>query len=179
MVQGKALVGGVDGKIWVQIGVVNMGHAELHRQLLQFAVAVGDADGTDMIAFAEDELEDLYPIAVDPFRMGDHFHIFPRQRDACGDQFRRAFDFDQAQPTGAALGQTIQVAECRDIDPVLPGNGENGFILAGADILIVDFESQNTGRFNLAIKGPASRVRRGCHTASLAAAILQALAGQQ
>ena len=58
VVDGEALVGGVDGELGVAIGQADVGQALLLGQGLQFAMAVGDADRADVIALGEEQLED-------------------------------------------------------------------------------------------------------------------------
>ena len=57
VVDGEALVRGVDGELGVAIGQADVGQALLLRQGLQFAMAVGDADGADVVALGEEQLE--------------------------------------------------------------------------------------------------------------------------
>ncbi len=144
VIQREPVVGSVNRQPGIEIFIPNMGNAESNSQILKFAMPVGNADRTDMIAFREQQLQDLPAILLYPLGVADHFHSFPGVGHAGGNQFRRARNLDKTQAAGASFGQAIEMAERRDKDIVLSGHGQDGLILPCTDILAIDFKGQNS-----------------------------------
>jgi hypothetical protein len=61
----------------------------------------------------------------------------------------RTMDLDHTQPAGAVGGQCLVVAERRDLDPVLTGNGEQCLVLAGTYIPVIYPERQDADGINV------------------------------
>ena len=115
-------------------------------------MTVGNAHRTDVVSFGEEQFEDFLPVIHHPFGIGDDLHVLPRQGHTGREQFGSTFDFDNAQPAGAAFGQAVQMTEGRYIDAVLAGNGQNGLIFSGADIPVIYLESQDADRIEIAVR---------------------------
>ena len=69
---------------------------EFHCQVLQFAVAVGHADRAHVVAFGQQQFDDLAAVPVEPRRAGAHLHAFPDGGNAGGQQFAVAGHLHQA-----------------------------------------------------------------------------------
>ena len=64
VIDDETLVRGIDRMPRLEVGHVDVGHADLPRQVLQFAVAVRDADRADVIALREQQLDDRPAVAL-------------------------------------------------------------------------------------------------------------------
>ena len=63
-----------------------------------------------MIALGEQQLQHHPAILLQARRLGRDLHSFFNQRDAGGLQSSRTLHFHQAQPAGAHVGQTVEMA---------------------------------------------------------------------
>ena len=140
VVDDEAVVRTIHLHLRVAIREVHVRDLQTLRQGLQFAVAVGDADRADVVALGEEQLQNRAPIAVQALRVGRDLHALGDAGHAGGQQLVGALDLDQAQPAGADGRQAPQVAQGRDEDLVLARDGQDGFILARADVLAVDLQ---------------------------------------
>ena len=99
--------------------LADMGHALILRQGLQFAVAVGHANGTDVVALREEQLEDHAAVLLEPLRVGAHLHALKDGGHAGGQQLVAALDLDQAKTACAHVAQALQMAERGNVDCLL------------------------------------------------------------
>jgi hypothetical protein len=60
-------------------------------------------------------------------------------------ELRCACDLNHAQAAGAAIVDAFEVAQARDVDPVLLGHLHDGLALRTGDIPAVDLKSENSG----------------------------------
>ena len=112
--------------------------AQPRRHRLQLAVAVHHADGADVVALGEQQLDDHLPVALDLRGLGCDPHLVLGPDDASRLESRRLVDLDQAEPAGADARQPLELAEGRDVDPVLSGDLEDRLACGGAAELAVD-----------------------------------------
>ena len=86
MVEGEAVMRGVDRDLRVQVRHADVIDAEPHGQVLQLAVPVDHADRADVVALAEQELQDQLAIAVEPLGVHGDLHALFHLRHAGGQQ---------------------------------------------------------------------------------------------
>jgi hypothetical protein len=72
--------------------------------------------------------------------VGRNLHAFFHRRDAGGQQLGCSLDFDQAQAARPDLGQALQFAKSGNENIILPSDVQDGFLLPGADIAVVDLQ---------------------------------------
>jgi len=104
VVHGESVMGRVDGVPRIDVIVMDVSHPQVHCQLLEFAVPVGDANRTDMVPFREDQFKDLSAIILHSRGVRDYLHVLPAQSDTRRHQLWRPFHFDDAQSASSALG---------------------------------------------------------------------------
>lgn len=124
-------------------------HADGNRQVLQFAMTIGDAHRTHVIALGKEEFDDHAAILAQTFRIGAHHHLFDHRRHACRAQRATALDLDQAEPAGADVAHAIEVTERWDRDAVLTRCLEDRLALPRTDQLIVDCKRSRSHRCSL------------------------------
>ena len=83
------------------VGVADVVHADRVGHVLELAVAVGDADGADVVALGEEQLDDLPPVALEPLGGGGDLHPLLGAQRAGGLEPGRALHLDEAEPAGA------------------------------------------------------------------------------
>ena len=86
---------------------------------LQFAVTVGNADRTDVIAFREEHLHDHASDSSQSSESARDFHAFLHSRHTRRQQLVIAFYFHQAEAASAHIAETVQVAKRGYVDPIL------------------------------------------------------------
>ena len=112
----------------IEVIVADVVHADGDRQVLQLAVAVGHADRADVVALGEQQFDDHSAVFAEPLGIGADDHLLGDVCDAGGQQLVAAPHLDQAEPAGADVGSTLEVAErgnCRCRPPAPPG-GSSG-----------------------------------------------------
>src|ERR1700749_4855054 len=107
-------------------------------------MSIRDANGADVIALGEQQFEDGPAVVAKPVGLRGDFHSLEDRGDAGGEQLVLAFDLDHAQPAGADVGETVEMAQGRNIDVVFPGHFKDRLSGAGAYVLPV-----NDQRFNV------------------------------
>ena len=120
------------------VGHVDMREPQRLRQGLQFAMAVGDADGADMVALDEQQLERHQPVVGEVVGVGGDRHSALRGCRAGRQQAADAGDLDQAQAAGSRRAQAFQVAERRDAVPIRLRHLEDGLTFRGGAEFTVD-----------------------------------------
>ena len=98
-----------------------------------------------MIAFGKEQFENHAAVVLQALGVGGDFHAFFYDGDAGRKQLVLALDLDEAKPAGADVGEAVHFAEPRNEDAVLPGNVEDGFFLASAQIAAVDSQRFDGG----------------------------------
>src|SRR5579864_323671 len=93
-----------------------------------------------MIPFGQQQFDDQLAISAQLRRVGANHHAFLDRGHAGGLELLLSFDFDHAQAAGSDVAQAADVAEARNVNAVLPGNGENRIAAAARDHLVVDLE---------------------------------------
>lgn len=141
VVTSEALMRGVNGECGIAIGETDVSEAELLRESLEFAVAVGNADGADVISLGEEEFEYGAAMPGDSLGSGGDFHAFFNAGDAGREQAVLAFDFNEAEAACADIAETIEVAEGGNVDAIFTGDIEDGLVGPRADVFAVDDES--------------------------------------
>ncbi len=126
MVEDEGWVGGVDVVLGVEVGEADVGDADLIGEVLEFAVAVGDADGADMVSFGEEELDDHFPVEPEFFGIGEDDLVWGDWGGAGGEEFGGADDFDDTESTGADFGDAFEGAEGGDLDVIFSADIEDG-----------------------------------------------------
>ena len=121
-------------------GEVEVGQLQVGRQLLELAVVVGDADRADVVALHEDHLGHGLPVLEELLGVRGDLHALGDLRHAGRDQSRIARDLDHAQAAGAPVVDALEVAEARDVDPVLLGHVHDRLALDAGDVAAVDPE---------------------------------------
>ncbi len=145
VIDDEAVVRGVDIFFRIAIRKAHMRNAETLRQHLHLAVTVRDADRADMIALGEQQLKDHAAVVLQALGVGGDFHALFDHSDAGRKQLVLALNLDKAKPAGADVGEAVHFAEPRNKDAVLPGNVEDGFFLASAQIAAVDSQRFDGG----------------------------------
>ena len=115
-----------------------MGETEGLRQRLQFAIAVRDTHGADVIAFDEQQLECHQPIVRKAVGIGADRHAVLYRCRAGGQQATDAGDLDQAQTAGPRRAKPFQMAQGRDVLAVVMRHLEDVLSLGGGAELAVD-----------------------------------------
>ena len=100
VVEHPARVRHVDRQAREVVRQVDMGEPEGLRQRLQFAIAVGDTDGADMVALDEQQLQRHQPVVRKAVGVGGDRHAVLCRCRAGGQQAADAGDLDQAQTAG-------------------------------------------------------------------------------
>ena len=131
VVDGEALVRGVDRQFGIAIGQADVGQPLVLRQGLQLAVAVGHADRADVVALGEQQLEDGAAMLLQPLGVGADFHALGDGGDAGRQQLVAALDLDQAQAARANVAQAVEMAERGNVDVVLPRHFQDGLAARG------------------------------------------------
>ena len=129
---------GVDRQARIVVGEADVGDAELLRQCLQFAMTVRDADGADMVAFDEQQLQRHHAMMGEILGFGGDRHAAVDGRRAGGQQPPDARHLDQAQPAGARRAQAFHVAERRNVASVGAGHVVDRLTLGSGAELTVD-----------------------------------------
>ena len=88
----------------------------LQAQRLQFAMAVGDADGADVVALGEQQFQGHAAVFAQPLAVGLDVHAFGDLGGAGRQQLGNAGHFHQAEAAGADVIDAVQMAERRDFD---------------------------------------------------------------
>ncbi len=112
--------------------------ALLVRGVLQLAVVVGHADRTDVVPLQEHHLRHRATVVPELLGMGRDLHALGDLGHAGGGQPGRAVDLHDAHAAGAAVVDARQVAEARDIDPVLLRDLHDRLAFVARDVLAVD-----------------------------------------
>jgi hypothetical protein len=141
VVESEALVRCIDGELGVAIGQTHVSEALLLGESLEFAMAVGDADGADVVALSEEKLKDVAAIFLKAFGVGLDIHAFEDSGDAGRKQLVGAGNLDHAETASADVAEAIEMAECRDLDVVFASDLQDGLSAATTDCLAVDDES--------------------------------------
>ena len=118
--------------------VADVVHALAPGEGLQFAMAVGNAHGADMIPLGEQQFQRHAPVFSQPLAVGFDLHAFGDFGGAGGKQLRHAGHFHQAQAAGAHVIDAVQVAQGRDFHAGLFRRLQNGCAFLGADFLAVN-----------------------------------------
>ena len=145
VVDGEQPVAGVDVDLRADPRQVEVGHAELVCRVLQLAVIVRDADRADVVALHEHHLGHGPAVLEQELRMRRDVHAFRDLGHAGRRELGGARDLDHAQAAGAAVVDPFEVAEARDVDPVLLGNLHHGLPFRAGDVLAVDPEREDGG----------------------------------
>ena len=119
VIDDKPFVRSVNVQFGIAIGQPDVGQTQLLAKRLQFAMAVGDADRADMVAFGEEQLEDGTAVLLEALGVRAHLHAFLHSGHAGRQQFVVALDLHQAQPARAKIAQAVQVAERGNVDVIL------------------------------------------------------------
>lgn len=137
---GEALVRGIHFQLRIPIGKPNVSESLIDSHGLQFAMAVGHADCTDVVAFGEEQLQDRAAMLLEPLGAGGYFHPLFNLSDAGRQQLVVALNLNQAETACAYIGESVQMAECRDVDAIFLRDFQNGLVGAGAYIVSVNDE---------------------------------------
>ena len=103
-----------------------MGETERLRQRLQFAMAVRDADGADVIALDEQQLQRHQSVMGELVRVGDDRHAARDRRRAGRQQAANAGDLDQTQSARPGGTHPFHMAEGGDVSSIRVGHLEYG-----------------------------------------------------
>ena len=141
VVEGEALVRGIDGELRVAIGQPYMGETLLLGESLELAVAIGDADRADVVALGKEKFEDVAAIFLKAFGIGEHLHAFEDGGDTGWQQLGGAGDLNHADAACADITEAVEMAEGGYFDVVLASDFEDGLPAAAADFVAVDGES--------------------------------------
>ena len=120
VVEAETFVADIHGQRRKLVAEAYVIDAELRGQILQLAVAVHHADRADVVALGEQQFDDQLALRVQLRRVGVHHHAFFHLRQARSLQFLLALDLHQAEPAGADVGKSADVAEPRNVDAVVP-----------------------------------------------------------
>jgi hypothetical protein len=143
VVKDVTLVGSIDAEARMPVGHRDVRDTELLGEGLQFAVSVGDTDGADVVTLAEEHLDDDTAIVFQALCVDENFHAFLNLGHAGRQELVVALDFYEANAAGADFGETVDVAEGRDIDSVFLRDFKNGLVFACADILAIYLQGFN------------------------------------
>ncbi len=113
-------------------------HTQAHRQTLQLAMPVLHANGADVIAFGEEQLDDHFAIFTQARRIGANLHPLAHGGDTGGLQLVGATHLNQTQPARSNGRDTFEVTQCRDGDTRFPRRLQDRLLLISADELAVD-----------------------------------------
>ena len=116
MVHAEERVGVVHAPLGEAVVVADVVHALAVGEGLEFAVAVGDADGADVVALGEEQLEGHAAVFAQALAVGLDVHALGDLGGAGGQELGDAGDFDQAEAAGADVVDAVQMAEGRDVD---------------------------------------------------------------
>ena len=81
----------------------------------------------------QQQSNDVPPVSPDALRTGGNDHAWCDLGDAGRDDHASLLVFHLAQAAGPDRPQRLVVAQCRDVNPVRPGNFENSPVGTGAD----------------------------------------------
>ena len=128
----------------IAVGEAGVVHPHRHRNVLQFAVAVGDAEGADVVAFGEEQLHGHAAIALQLLGVGADRHPLRRFGGTGGQQAAAGLRGHQAEAAGAHRRQPLEMAEGGQ----LHAGGAGGLQQAGAGghrhLLAVHPQGDNT-----------------------------------
>ena len=86
-----------------------MVHSNFGAHVLQLAMMVRDANGTDMIALRKKKFRGHAAIVFKFLGVCFYLLIVLSGSCACGKKLGRSFHFDQTQPAGADFTQAVQM----------------------------------------------------------------------
>ena len=101
-------------------------------------MAVGHANGADVVALGEEQFQSHAAIFLETLAVGLDVHAFGNFRGAGGQQFRHAGDFHQTQAACAHVINAVEMAQRRDFDARFLRGLQNGRAFLGADLLAVN-----------------------------------------
>jgi hypothetical protein len=118
-------------------------HAQSCRHRLQFALAIHDTSGTDVIALRKKQLNHHFAVFVQPLRFGLNHHAFGNLGNTGGQKSGITFHLNQAKPATATVGQTVQATKGRNIDSGILSGGQDTLGWESADHFIVNGKGDN------------------------------------
>ena len=106
-------------------------------------MVVDHADGTLVIPLGRQEGDDHLPVLLQTIGVGVDDHAFQGACGAGGSEFAPSFHFHQAEPAGADIRNAVQMAECGNVDSVLPGDLQQRLIVLCAELFAVDSQGDD------------------------------------
>ena len=138
VIEDKARVAHVHGQARVVVGIAHVGDAERLRHGLQFAVAVRDAGGADVVALDEQQLDGHAAILRELCRRGLDGHAVLDGRGAGGQQAVGSGELDHADAACADCAEALEIAERGNLLAVGAGRFKNGVALVRGDQLTIN-----------------------------------------
>jgi hypothetical protein len=120
VIEAEARMGGIHRALRILIREAAVIHPHRHRHVLQLAVAIGDAEGTDMVAFGKEQLDRHAAEFPQLGRVGADHLAFSGLTGTGRQQPLAALQLHQAQAAGPHRIETIEMAEGGNRQPRRP-----------------------------------------------------------
>jgi len=138
MVEHEAGMAGVDLKLGKVVRKAHAGHAQRVGNVLQFAMAIGDANRAHVITLDQQQFGGDAAVAGQLRRSGRDRHSILHRRCACRKQAVDAGNFHHAQPARSHRTQPFEVTQRRNVLPARARRFQNGLSFQRIDQLAVD-----------------------------------------
>jgi len=133
-----SFMGNVYGQPGKDVLVAHVVYAYGNGQILEFAMAIGNAHGAHVVAFCKEQFHDHLAIITELLRVCAHFHSLCYFGGASRNEPRAAYDLYQAEAAGSYIGEAVQVAKGGNMNACFSRGLEDGAILLGTHHLAVN-----------------------------------------
>jgi len=138
VVEDEARMGQVQRESGIVVSKADRADAEGAGHGLQFTVTVGNANGTDMIAFDQQEFDRHPAVLGELGRSGGYGHAILDGRRARGKQAIDSLHFHNAEAAGTHGSETLQITKSWNVFVAGFGGLQNRLAFEGADEFAVD-----------------------------------------
>src|SRR5580658_4151279 len=130
----------VDRERWELIAQAHVIDPVGCREILQLAPAVHHTDGADVVSFCQQKFDDQLAMRLQFRSGGSNHHAFLDGSEAGGLQSVLPFDLDQTKAAGSYVTESAYVAQARDLNAMIPRNGEDRVAGHASHHLAIDLE---------------------------------------